>query len=587
MDATTAAKAQKIDQLSSDQQLVVFTAALSLEESASAAATPLLLFLPPPRRLLPGRSFLHRFETGCVDVIFFHLTSFELSKCCIISKCMTIEMERISKELCKCILLQYYRLCRDQMFSEMKKHASSSYILFLRELTRQRILVLGGFQSLRQVDILDLFGANRVCWQSCAPMQLDRHHFSITITPRRSEVIVVGSNAAAAIGSIERFNFVTQQWTSLCSLPLPLCRSTCAIMYRSIMVHLLIVSGGYFFDEIDGGGGDDDDDGAQPTISDRVYSLKLKEEGGPAAAGSSTGTRSAAAEDEWQMLEARLITPRFAAASVTIDNGTKLIVAGGQNGKILRSCEMYDSLSSSSSSGGGGKKFVSLPDMQRMRHSFDLIVIDNQVYAAGGAYFFNTTTYVHAVFEQEPTFSIEKLVREGNDWRWEIIAEQSDPALSESSTFRTIACQNKICLVGQAVIAAFDVVSLTWQHMESTSLSTTTPAAPAILQNANDDDDEESAVNLDDGGGADDVHVAATTEVDVVVGVGVGVGVGAAGGGGGVEAADDNTAAAGGLEGVTMPAVPVDSNRLLPRDMFVWGQAIAIPFHSKVVWRWP
>lgn len=206
---------------------------------------------------------------------------------------------------------------------------------YLYELSAPRIYVLRGFISFS-------YDLRTRIWTRLPDLLRDRGYFQAVVL--RNELYAIGTYSVIAAGTIEKYNFLANQWSNAVPMPRKV-RSVGAAVFQGF---LYLMGGVDVFNE---------------QALDSFY-------------------RFDHSRSTWILMRAALLQPRFRHAAVEYRG--KLWVAGGnilisQGDAVVawttHSVEIYDEMSSCWRRG---------PDMQRRRDFFNLLVVQGRLYAVGG-----------------------------------------------------------------------------------------------------------------------------------------------------------------------------------------------------------
>ena len=273
-----------------------------------------------------------------------------------------------------------------------------------------------GEEDIFEGSIADI-GDNRIVapsWSTLPGFNINRKCFAV-VRLRRYFFVISGYHGQASAGTVECFDVFSRRWIMLINpLPLPQLRH----VSTAVLNGRLYIIGGYYLKE----------NSSSFARSDSIFTLDEN----PSDISAST----------WTTLEAKLSTARSRHASVTYRG--KIFVAGGwdSNDRILRTVEVYDPRKQRF-------EIASEREMVRGRGSLDLVIVEDNLFAVGGA--------------DSCVFSIEKYNwKEGN---WTVIAEVCGMA-GLKKNFTSVALGGKILVFGGATTQGRVVKSGVWTYFD-------------------------------------------------------------------------------------------------------------------------
>jgi len=187
-----------------------------------------------------------------------------------------------------------------------------------------------------------------------------------------------------------------------------------------------------------------------PKYLNTVYCLDTKSERG------SNGCPSQLMGGVWIEQEEPIITARYDAAATAFEG--KVWLAGGRDAhdRCLSSIEVLDPLVHSWQAAG---------NLASPRHSLALLVVNNELYAAG----FDNTPESTSVYKSRGYMFVEKRDRHSGVWR--IVSEHNDSTRSGQvrDECSVVACGSSIYFLGGYGASSwnrFDTASCTWLSQE-------------------------------------------------------------------------------------------------------------------------
>lgn len=123
-------------------------------------------------------------------------------------------------------------------------------VRFLNEVSVKRILILGG--NAKECRSVIMFTPEKCDWKLCRPMRTSHGMFCIETVTLNGEVFTVSGDDSKSAGTMERYNYLTDEWISCPSMPTrPMFASAVAVEGDKILVSGgLCQTSGFFSSDI-------------------------------------------------------------------------------------------------------------------------------------------------------------------------------------------------------------------------------------------------------------------------------------------------------------------------------------------------
>ena len=445
---------------------VVFVAVVSTDDAAEIDVEPSILQAsshslekndvvnsttttspPPPPPSADRESVVMKLDLGFYSLMrvfsMMYLDLYDLGRIARTSSSFNMETERAAKSMLldSCVELNIMPWVAEvSKGPHMERVGGRTFKRVLWEMTRNRIMICGGFGGLARADVMDVTrnllglglgvgvgleptGVASVGWELCPPMSRDRSYFGAIY--RRGEVVVIHR------GIVERYSSFSKKWVESEGRMPHSHKRISACMFGG-KIH---VSGGF----VDNSQGLKAPTRSMVTLGDHsVFSPRYshfttsssRASVAVAAAAATAALSSSSSIAQWE-LEAHkhLIQTRKSHAMAVLNN--RLWIAGGMDDfdQIMSTVEVFDP--------EVGSMVLTHNRMTRRRFHFSLVVVDNELYAVGGDW----------TLVLDGGLSIEKM-ENGIDGEWKVVTEYGGGGPRFESC--AVAVGHKIFVLGGA-----------------------------------------------------------------------------------------------------------------------------------------